>query len=65
MSLETARGALEGTGTTGVKRYGDTLAPPATSTLTALLADGVDYHDHDAVREWLQDYYSNFGHERC
>ena len=65
VSLETARGALEGTGTTGVERYGDTLAPPATSTLTALLADGVDYHDQDAVREWLQDYYSHFGHERC
>ena len=65
VSLETARGALEGTGTTGVERYGDTLAPPATSTLTALLADGVDYHDQDAVHEWLQDYYSHFGHERC
>ena len=64
VSLETARGALEGTGTTGVERYGDTLAPPATSTLTALLADGVDYHDHDAVREWLQDYSSHCGHER-
>ena len=63
VSLETARGALEGTGTTGVERYGDTLAPPATSTLTALLADGVDYHDHDAVREWLQDYSSHCGHE--
>ena len=63
VSLETARGALKGTGTTGVERYGDTLAPPATSTLTALLADGVDYHDHDAVREWLQDYSSHCGHE--
>ena len=31
---------------------------------TALLADGVDYHDHDAVREWLQDYSSHCGHER-
>ena len=64
VSLETARGALEGTGTTCVERYGDTLAPPATDTLTKLLADGVDYHDHDAVREWLQSYYSRFGHER-
>ena len=64
VSLETARGALEGTGTTGVERYGDTLAPPATSTLTALLADGVDYHDHDAVREWLQGCSSHCGHER-
>ncbi len=64
VSLETARGALEGTGTTCVQRYGDTLAPPATDTLTKLLADGVDYHDHDAVHEWLQDYYSRFGHER-
>ena len=63
VSLETARAALEGTGTNGVERYGDTLAPPATSTLTALLADGVDYHDHDAVREWLQDYSSHCGHE--
>ena len=65
VSLETARGALEGTGTTGVERYGDTLAPPASSTLTALLADGVDYHDPDAVHDWLQDYYSHFGHEHC
>ena len=63
VSLETARGALEGTGTTCVERYGDTLAPPATSTLTALLADGVDYHDHDAVLEWLQDNHSRLGHE--
>ena len=61
VSLETARGALEGTGTTCVERYGDTLAPPATDTLTELLADGVDYHDHDAVREWVQDHYSRFG----
>ena len=63
LSLQTARGALDGTGTTCVERHGDTLAPPATSTLTALLADGVDYHDHDAVLEWLQDHHSRFGHE--
>ena len=64
VSLATARAALEGTSTNSVERYGDTLAPPATSTLTELLADGVDYHDPDAVRDWLENHYSHFDH-RC
>ena len=64
VSLATARAALEGTSTNSVERYGDTLAPPATSTLTELLADGVDYHDPDAVHDWLETHYSHFDH-RC
>ena len=64
VSLATARAALEGTSANSVERYGDTLAPPATSTLTELLADGVDYHDPDAVHDWLENHYSHFDH-RC
>ncbi len=36
----------------------------APSTAAEMIAAGIDPHDLDAVRDWLQSYYSRFGHER-